>query len=186
MGHITEESWSGASPTFLYISHKGPKCGLWPSHMGIVSLDIGEVEGCRDEGERTRPPCRQVGQHHPRRRSPHCLSPKNLTLHAFTRENGSWHLIPALGIRPALGSRGTPRCPAARTRARACRVCGIHDGTSGLASGTDHSMKSSGLAPAGRSPGDVSISDQRSRPRTPCGQTRTCPEDGSTRTSTKL
>lgn len=45
MGHITDESWSGASPTLLCTSYREPKFGLWPSHMGIVSLGIGEVEG---------------------------------------------------------------------------------------------------------------------------------------------
>jgi hypothetical protein len=47
MGRITDESWSGDSPTLLYISYKEPKFGLWPSRMDIVRLGIGEVEGSR-------------------------------------------------------------------------------------------------------------------------------------------
>ena len=39
------------------------------------------------------PPRSRMGQHHPRRRSPHRLSAKSLTPHAFTQGNGSCTLF---------------------------------------------------------------------------------------------
>ncbi len=49
-----------------------------------------------------------------------------------------------------------------------------------------HSTGSSGATPAGRSPDEVWRSAQLRRPSTPYGRRRTRPDEGSTRTSTKL
>ena len=60
------------------------------SHLASPQRPADVYEVCRDDDGRTRPPRRRMGQHHPRRRSPHRLSTKNLTLHAVPPTKANW------------------------------------------------------------------------------------------------